>query len=73
MKKVVFISVLALTALLYACSGNNAQAPAAAQAQPLPVYEVAAHDAFTWQEYPVTLEGRTDVEIRPQVDGYLQK
>jgi len=73
MKKVVFISVLALTALLYACSGNNAAAPAAAQAQPLPVYEIAAHDAFTWQEYPVTLEGRTDVEIRPQVDGYLQK
>jgi len=73
MKKVVFISVLALTALLYACSGNNAQAPAAAQAQPLPVFEVVNQDAFTWQEYPVTLEGRTDVEIRPQVDGYLQK
>ena len=73
MKKVLFIAVTALAALLYACTGNtNAPAPAA-QAIAVPVLDVAQHDAYTWQEYPVTLEGRTDVEIRPQVDGYLQK
>jgi membrane fusion protein, multidrug efflux system len=62
---------LALLALLYGCSGNTAAAPAA-QAISVPVYPVTQHDAFTWQEYPVLLEGRTDIEIRPQVDGYLQ-
>jgi membrane fusion protein, multidrug efflux system len=63
---------LALLTLLYACSGKEEQAGVAAQAVPVPVYDITQHDAFTWQEYPVMLEGRTDVEIRPQVDGYLQ-
>lgn len=74
MKQTILIHAIALAALafLYGCSGNTAAAPAA-QAISVPVYAVTQHDAFTWQEYPVTLEGRTDVEIRPQVDGYLEK
>lgn len=72
MKPVNHLLSFAVLALLYACSGNQNPAAPAAQAVPVPVYNVTAHDAFTWQEYPVMLEGRTDVEIRPQVDGYLQ-
>jgi membrane fusion protein, multidrug efflux system len=72
MKPVNHLLSLAVLALLYACSGNQNPAAPTAQAIPVPVYNVTAHDAFTWQEYPVMLEGRTDVEIRPQVDGYLQ-
>ena len=70
--KLIHIIALALLALLYACSGNNAAAPAP-QAANLPVFSVVAVDAVTYQEYPVTVEGRTNVEIRPQVDGYLDK
>jgi membrane fusion protein (multidrug efflux system) len=74
MKQTIIIHAIAVAALvlLYGCKGETA-APQAAQAPSLPVYAVTQHDAFTWQEYPVTLEGRTDVEIRPQVDGYLEK
>jgi membrane fusion protein, multidrug efflux system len=72
MKPVNQLLSLAVLALLYACSGKQNPAAPTAQAVPVPVYNVTTHDAFTWQEYPVMLEGRTDVEIRPQVDGYLQ-
>jgi len=70
--KLIHIIAIALLALLYACSGNNAPAPAP-QAANLPVYSVTPSNAVTYQEYPVTIEGRTNVEIRPQVDGYLDK
>jgi len=70
--KLIHIIAIALLALLYACSGNNAAAPAP-QAANLPVYSVTPSNAVTYQEYPVTIEGRTNVEIRPQVDGYLDK
>lgn len=73
MKTVYSIHLVAILTLMYACSGNNNQANQSAQPTPVPVYTVAQHNTNTWQEYPVTLEGRTDVQIRPQVDGYLQK
>ncbi|MFP5439567.1 MAG: efflux RND transporter periplasmic adaptor subunit [Bacteroidia bacterium] len=74
MRQTIIIHIIAAAALalVYGCSGNTAQNTAAQQAIPVPVYAVTQQDAFTWQEYPVMLEGRTDIEIRPQVDGYLQ-
>lgn len=74
MRQTIIIHIIAAAALalVYGCSGNTAQNTAAQQAIPVPVYAVKQQDAFTWQEYPVMLEGRTDIEIRPQVDGYLQ-
>ncbi|MFL9842869.1 efflux RND transporter periplasmic adaptor subunit [Flavobacterium rhizosphaerae] len=72
MKTIYSFFFIALLTLITACSGNQGQAAPAAQAMPVPVYDVTQKDALTWQEYPVMLEGRTDVEIRPQVDGYLQ-
>lgn len=71
MKRIVFILITA-SVLLSACSGNNASAPAA-QAIALPVFAVGSGEAVTYQEYPVAVEGRVNVEIRPQVDGYLDK
>jgi membrane fusion protein (multidrug efflux system) len=44
------------------------------QAPPaLPVLSVDLLPATTWQEYSASLEGKTNVEIRPQVDGYLER
>jgi membrane fusion protein, multidrug efflux system len=39
----------------------------------LPVININAGNATTWLEYPATVEGSTNVEIRPQVSGYLEK
>lgn len=71
MKRIVFI-LIAASVLLSACSGNNAPAPAA-QAVTVPVFAIGSGEAVTYQEYPVAVEGRVNVEIRPQVDGYLDK
>src|SRR5689334_2824361 len=41
--------------------------------QALPVISVTAVPATTYQEYSASLEGSKDIEIRPQVDGYLDQ
>lgn len=74
MKRIILIIAIVLTTGLtfYSC-GNGEQQAGPPQAISVPVMEIGAGDAITYQDYPVTVEGRTNVEIRPQVDGYLDK
>jgi len=56
---------------LASCAGkalNQAPPPPS-----LPVIEVSSGSATTWLEYPASIEGTTNVAIRPQVSGYLEK
>lgn len=39
----------------------------------LPVITITTAPATTYQDFPATLEGKVNVEIRPQVDGYIEK
>lgn len=74
MKKFIIAAIIVVAGLLvYGFTGSADEAPAAPQAMAVPVLEITGANASTYQEYPVTIEGRTDVEIRPQVDGYLDK
>lgn len=41
--------------------------------QELPVITVSSIPATTYQEYTASLQGRKDIEIRSQVDGYIEK
>ncbi len=69
----VIVFIIATGSLIYSCTkGNGAPAPAQ-QAIAVPVLDISSGNAVTYSEYPVTVEGRTNVEIRPQVDGYLDK
>lgn len=52
-----------------AAEGTNAAPPA----PKLPVYTVTTSPATIYQEFPTALEGKNNVEIRSQVDGYLDK
>jgi membrane fusion protein (multidrug efflux system) len=75
MKKDVLIrSMLVLTVLtgLYSCGSTAAhnEAPAATPAE---VVTIGAADANTENDYTASLEGKVNVEIRSQVDGYLEK
>jgi membrane fusion protein, multidrug efflux system len=56
---------------LAACAGQaqNQVAPPPT----LPVISINTGDATTWLDYPATIEGTTNVEIRPQVSGTLEK
>lgn len=58
----------------YGC--HSSPAPGAGygpQVQSLPVITVMDTTAATYREFAASLEGSKDIEIRPQVDGYLDK
>ncbi|QHS59068.1 efflux RND transporter periplasmic adaptor subunit [Chitinophaga agri] len=57
---------------LYSCQPSAAhnEAPAATPAE---VVTIGAADASTENDYTASLEGKVNVEIRSQVDGYLEK
>lgn len=61
-----------LVVLLYSCGSNQAGAPPP-QAPQLPVMAVTSAPATTYLEFPASLEGKVNVEVRPQVSGYLEK
>ena len=70
-KKTYLILFLAVSLVYMGCS-----APAAPPAMPppsLPVMQVTAASQLTYQEYPASIEGTVNLEIRPQVSGSLEK
>jgi membrane fusion protein, multidrug efflux system len=66
----IFMAVLGL----HACnSSTNNSAMAPPPPQSLPVITVINRPVTTYQEFSASLEGSKDIEIRPQVSGYLDK
>lgn len=70
MKTIATLSIFALVVM--GCSNKDASAPAAPPAT-LPVLDITAQTATTQTEFPAALQGKTDIEIRPQVSGVLDK
>ncbi|MCD1116135.1 efflux RND transporter periplasmic adaptor subunit [Chryseobacterium turcicum] len=62
-------SIILLQNCTKAAEGTNAAPPA----PELPIYTVITSPATVYQEFPTALEGKNNVEIRSQVDGYLDK
>ncbi|MGA0559673.1 efflux RND transporter periplasmic adaptor subunit [Larkinella sp. VNQ87] len=59
---------------LLGCSASGQESQQTASEVPtLPVVEVQKAAMTTYQEFPATLEGKVNVDIRPQVEGYLEK
>ncbi|WP_375434854.1 efflux RND transporter periplasmic adaptor subunit [uncultured Hymenobacter sp.] len=68
------VTYLLLASFLYGCSENQASQPAQpAPLQALPVVQIRAGSATTYQDYPASIEGTVNVEIRPQVSGTLDR
>jgi membrane fusion protein (multidrug efflux system) len=63
---------LAAITLINSCSSTPAAAPAPPPPS-LPVQSVQASSVTTYQEYPASIEGTVNVEIRPQVSGSLDR
>ncbi|HTG66493.1 MAG TPA: efflux RND transporter periplasmic adaptor subunit [Flavobacterium sp.] len=70
MKKITLISILVL--IVISCNDKNTAPPATA-APSLPVMNIKSQEATTENEYPASLQGAVDVEIRPQVSGNLER
>ncbi len=57
---------------IYSCSSSPAAAPAPPPPS-LPVESVVSSTDTTYQEYPASVEGTVNVEVRPQVSGTLDR
>lgn len=65
------LPTMAIAMILPSCKGNKDQQ--GAQAPELAVLTVSEENTTLEQGVPTTLEGDNDVEIRPQVQGFLTK
>ncbi|MDQ3291997.1 MAG: biotin/lipoyl-binding protein, partial [Bacteroidota bacterium] len=60
--------------LLAACKGGNKEKANTAQANAVrdyPVLTITPRNTTLNSDYPATIEGQQDIEIRPMIDGYL--
>jgi membrane fusion protein (multidrug efflux system) len=58
----------------YGCNSSAAENTGMGMPPPqLPAITITTSSATTYQEFPASLEGKVNVEIRPQVEGYLEK
>lgn len=63
---------LAAITLLNSCKEGSATAGYGAMPPPaLPVFMATVLPVTTYQDFPASVQGKRDVEIRPQLDGYL--
>jgi membrane fusion protein (multidrug efflux system) len=74
MRKYLFFSAILIAAAVYLSGCNEAQGTQAAlPPQSLPVLSLNTSPATTYLTYSASVEGKTNVEIRPQVSGYLER
>jgi membrane fusion protein, multidrug efflux system len=68
------IPILLVVVALQSCSNPAANNGYAMPPTPnLPVISVSDRPFTTYREYTASLEGSNDIEIRPQVSGYIEK
>lgn len=72
MNKNYFLSLVIVSVSLFSCKKTE-EAPKETPAMPYKVVVAEKTNTTLLAEYPVTLEGITDIEIRAKVDGYIEK
>ncbi len=67
------VGTLAAASMLSSCSKSDSDAGMAQQAPTLQVMTVEQSNSTLDKIYPTILRGKTDIEIRPQVTGFITK
>lgn len=70
------IYLLILISLIISSCGNNDQkkaGPPPGQVQSYPVFALKTQSTSLETDYPATLEGIQNVDIRPKIDGFIEK
>jgi len=71
------LSYVLLSASIFLTGCGSSKAPPPASETPtaasLPVMEIIIDSATTYKDYTASLEGKINIEIRAQVDGYLKE
>src|SRR5690349_517425 len=73
MRQEVYVASTIIGALMFAACGGDKQAAAPPPPPPVAVavYQVQQEDAVYYDEFPGTVTALNEVEIRPQVSGYI--
>jgi membrane fusion protein, multidrug efflux system len=72
-KYIILIIGASVMALLAACNSTSGSEGMSFPVQSLPVITIKQLPATSYQEFNASIEGSKDIEIRPQVDGILEK
>jgi membrane fusion protein, multidrug efflux system len=72
-KYIILIIGISVMALLAACNSTSGSEGMSFPVQSLPVITLKPLPATSYQEFNASIEGSKDIEIRPQVDGTLEK
>ncbi|MEP7259364.1 MAG: efflux RND transporter periplasmic adaptor subunit, partial [Flavitalea sp.] len=67
------VFIVSVGLLIQACNSSQGNASVAMAPQSLPVIAVKNTPATLYREFSASLEGKKDIEIRAQVNGYLDK
>jgi len=62
---------MALLVILSSCGSKNNKDKAAGQLNEYPVITIAPRTANIYSDYPATIQGIQNIEIRPKIDGYV--
>ncbi|MEO8852299.1 MAG: efflux RND transporter periplasmic adaptor subunit [Ginsengibacter sp.] len=77
LNKVLSLAAGLTISLLYSCGnrsgGPATQAGAAPSTPTYPVFKVISQTATLKTDYPASLQGEQNIEIRPNIDGYVEK
>jgi len=73
MRKLRVFSAIIVLFTIASCGKKQEQAQAPAGPIPFPVQKVVRENATVYQTYTANLEGQQNVEIRPKVNGFIQK
>ncbi|GAA3972105.1 efflux RND transporter periplasmic adaptor subunit [Pedobacter ginsengiterrae] len=64
--------ILSFSIILVSCKASPDQSAAAPPPPVLPVSLISESSQTTYIDYPAAIQGAVDIDIRPQVSGYLQ-
>ena len=76
MNKQSFLSILAVSVIIASCGNkndNSAQAGGAPQVKEYKTLTLQPKSATLNTDYPASIQGQQNIEIRPRVEGYIDK
>lgn len=76
MNKQSFLSILAASIIIASCGNKNdksAQAGGAPQVKEYKTLTLQPKSATLYSDYPASIQGQQNIEIRPRVEGYIDK
>ncbi|MDE6693193.1 MAG: efflux RND transporter periplasmic adaptor subunit [Muribaculaceae bacterium] len=72
-EKISVVAMLTLAGALVSCGGSEKSAMSQKQAPEIAVMTVSPQDKELSKVYPAIIKGKTDIDIRPQVSGFITK